>query len=150
MSRAARIWCLALGLLAGLWWDGQRWTYPGGWSDERARQRQRRRARWLTNQFLGLGSAFIKLGQLLSARPDVLPAELVEELARLQDQVPAFPFAVVQQLLEQELGERCAEIIDIEASPLGSASLAQVHRASLRSGRQLNRARATTAANSNN
>jgi predicted unusual protein kinase regulating ubiquinone biosynthesis (AarF/ABC1/UbiB family) len=65
MSRAARIWCLALGLLAGLWWDGQRWTYPGGWSDERARQRQRRRARWLTNQFLGLGSAFIKLGQLL-------------------------------------------------------------------------------------
>ena len=137
MSRAARIWWLALGLLAGLWWDGQRWTYPGGWSDERARQRQRRRARWLTNQFLGLGSAFIKLGQLLSARPDVLPAELVEELARLQDQVPAFPFAVVQQLLEQELGERCAEIIDIEASPLGSASLAQVHRASLRSGRQV-------------
>ncbi len=137
MSRAARIWWLALGLLAGLWWDGQRWTYPGGWSDERARQRQRRRARWLTNQFLGLGSAFIKLGQLLSARPDVLPAELVEELARLQDQVPAFPFAVVQQLLEQELGERCAEIIDIEVSPLGSASLAQVHRASLRSGRQV-------------
>ena len=43
MSRAARIWWLALGLLAGLWWDGQRWTYPGGWSDERARQRHPRR-----------------------------------------------------------------------------------------------------------
>jgi predicted unusual protein kinase regulating ubiquinone biosynthesis (AarF/ABC1/UbiB family) len=88
-------------------------------------------------RFLELGSAFIKLGQLLSARPDVLPAELVEELAHLQDKVPAFPFAVVQELLEQELGERCAEIIDIEEEPLGSASLAQVHRASLRSGRQV-------------
>ena len=67
----------------------------------------------------------------------MLPAELVEELALLQDQVPAFPFAVVQELLEVELGERCAEIIDLDPTPLGSASLAQVHRASLRSGRQV-------------
>ncbi|MEI7953335.1 MAG: AarF/ABC1/UbiB kinase family protein, partial [Synechococcaceae cyanobacterium ELA182] len=79
----------------------------------------------------------IKLGQLLSARPDVLPADVVEELAHLQDQVPAFPFAVVQATLEAELGDRCAEIIDLEELPLGSASLAQVHRASLRSGRQV-------------
>jgi predicted unusual protein kinase regulating ubiquinone biosynthesis (AarF/ABC1/UbiB family) len=84
-----------------------------------------------------LGSAFIKLGQLLSARPDVLPAELVEELAHLQDQVPAFGFDVVQGLLERELGDRCAEIVDLEETPLGAASLAQVHRASLRSGRQV-------------
>ncbi len=86
---------------------------------------------------LGLGSAFIKLGQLLSARPDVLPAGYVEELSHLQDQVPSFPFAVVQARLEEELGERCAEIVDLEERPLGSASLAQVHRASLRSGRQV-------------
>ena len=135
--RPLHIWWLALALVLGLWWDGQDWTYPGGISLERQQRRQRRRARWLTKEFLALGSAFIKLGQLLSARPDVMPAELVEELATLQDQVPAFPFTVVQDLLEQELGERCAEIIDLEAEPLGSASLAQVHRASLRSGRQV-------------
>ena len=137
LLRPLRIWWLALALLLGLWWDGQAWSYVGGVTPERQRSRQRRRARWLTQAFLGLGSAFIKLGQLLSARPDVLPAELVEELATLQDRVPAFPFAVVQDLLEQELGERCAEIIDLESEPLGSASLAQVHRASLRSGRQV-------------
>ncbi len=135
--RPLRIWWLALGLALGLWWDGQPWSYPGGVTPERRARRARSRARWLTEQFLQLGSAFIKLGQLLSARPDVLPAELVEELAQLQDRVPAFSFEVVQALLEQELGERCAEIIDLEPVPLGSASLAQVHRASLRSGRQV-------------
>ncbi len=135
--RPLRIWRLVLQLLAGLWWDASPWTYPGGRTPERQAARQRRRAHWLTAQFLELGSAFIKLGQLLSARPDVLPADVVEELAHLQDRVPAFPFPVVESLLEQELGERRAEIIDLEVVPLGSASLAQVHRASLRSGRQV-------------
>ncbi len=135
--RPLRIWWVAVALMVGLWWDGQAWTYPGGVSPERQARRRTRRARWITRQFLALGSAFIKLGQLLSARPDVLPAELVEELARLQDQVPAFGFDVVQGLLEQELGDRCAEIVDLEEPPLGAASLAQVHRASLRSGRQV-------------
>ncbi|MFM8276210.1 MAG: ABC1 kinase family protein, partial [Cyanobium sp.] len=137
LLRSLRIWRLALQLLAGLWWDGQGWTYPGGVSPARRAARQRRRARWLTEQFLELGSAFIKLGQLLSARPDVLPADVVEELAHLQDRVPAFPFERVERILEEELGERRAEIIDLETLPLGSASLAQVHRASLRSGRQV-------------
>jgi len=135
--RPLRIWWVAAALVVGLWWDGQAWTYPRGVSPERQARRRRRRARWITRQFLALGSAFIKLGQLLSARPDVLPAELVEELAHLQDQVPAFGFDVVQGLLEQELGDRCAEIVDLEETPLGAASLAQVHRASLRSGRQV-------------
>ena len=136
-TRALRIWWLALRLLIVLWWDGQGWTYPGGPTADRRSQRQRRLSRWLTAEFLALGSAFIKLGQLLSARPDVLPADVVEEFASLQDRVPSFPFPVVEQLLTQELGERCSEIIDLEVEPLGSASLAQVHRASLRSGRQV-------------
>jgi len=135
--RPLRIWWLALGLLASLWWNGRGWSYPGGMTPERQGLRQRRLARWLTGQFLELGSAFIKVGQLLSARPDVLPAEVVEELASLQDRVPAFPFAEVESILEQELGQRRLEIIDLEVDPLGSASLAQVHRASLRSGRQV-------------
>jgi predicted unusual protein kinase regulating ubiquinone biosynthesis (AarF/ABC1/UbiB family) len=136
-TRPLRIWWLALRLLITLWWDGRSWSYPGGMTAERQALRQRRLARWLTSQFLDLGSAFIKVGQLLSARPDVLPAEVVEELASLQDRVPAFPFPVVESILEQELGQRRLEIIDLEVDPLGSASLAQVHRASLRSGRQV-------------
>ena len=135
--RSLRIWSAVLQLLLVLWWDAQAWSYPGGVTQERQERRQRRRARWLTAQLLALGSAFIKLGQLLSARPDVLPASWVAELSSLQDSVPAFSFDTAQSLLEQELGERCAEIIDIEEQPLGAASLAQVHRASLRSGRQV-------------
>jgi predicted unusual protein kinase regulating ubiquinone biosynthesis (AarF/ABC1/UbiB family) len=137
LTRALRIWRAVLQLLVWLWWDAQAWSYPGGASPERLQRRQQRRARWLTQQLLTLGSAFIKLGQLLSARPDVLPATWVEELSRLQDSVPAFSFDTAQALLERELGERVAEIIDIEEQPLGAASLAQVHRASLRSGRQV-------------
>ncbi|QEY33510.1 AarF/ABC1/UbiB kinase family protein [Synechococcus sp. RSCCF101] len=137
LRRSLRIWRSVLILFVVLWWDGRPWTYPGGITEERRLRRQQRRARWLTDELLSLGSAFIKLGQLLSARPDVLPAAWVGELSQLQDKVPAFPFAQAQSVLEEELGERCAEIIDLDVKPLGAASLAQVHRASLRSGRQV-------------
>ena len=137
LLRALRIWRAVLTLLALLWWDGQAWTYRGGMTAERRAQRQRFRARWLTEELLCLGSAFIKLGQLLSARPDILPAGWVAELAALQDSVPAISFEQVQSALEEELGQRCAEVIDLDPEPLGAASLAQVHRASLRSGRQV-------------
>ena len=135
--RALNIWRTVLTLLLLLWWDAQAWTYRGVCTPERQQGRQRQRAHWLTQQLLQLGSAFIKLGQLLSARPDVLPAGWVEELAALQDSVPAFDFERVQSVLERELGQRCAEVIDLDPDPLGAASLAQVHRASLRSGRQV-------------
>ena len=137
LLRAMRIWRSVLTLLLLLWWDAQAWTYGGQVSAELRAERQRQSARWLTTELLRLGSAFIKLGQLLSARPDILPAGWVAELAALQDSVPAFGFAEVQTVLEQELGQRCAEVIDLDPEPLGAASLAQVHRASLRSGRQV-------------
>ena len=137
LLRALRIWRAVLTLLLLLWWDGQSWTYRGGVTAERRARRQQQRARWLTAELLSLGSAFIKLGQLLSARPDILPAGWVAELAALQDSVPAFSFDQVQTVLERELGPRCAEVIDLDPEPLGAASLAQVHRASLRSGRQV-------------
>ena len=137
LLRALRIWRAVLTLLLLLWWDGQSWTYRCGVTAERRARRQQQRARWLTTELLSLGSAFIKLGQLLSARPDILPAGWVAELAALQDSVPAFSFDQVQTVLERELGPRCAEVIDLDPEPLGAASLAQVHRASLRSGRQV-------------
>ena len=106
-------------MLLFLWWDSQAWTYRTGFSPDRRAARQLLRARWLTAELLRLGSAFIKLGQLLSARPDILPAGWVAELASLQDSVPAFPFEQVQSVLEEELGPRCAEVIDLDPVPLG-------------------------------
>ena len=137
LLRSLRIWRAVLVLLLRLWWDARPWTYPGGVTPERKERRQRELARWLVRELLALGSAFIKLGQLLSARPDLLPASWVEQLAQLQDKVPAVPFAQAEALLEKELGPRCQEVVDIDPVPLGSASLAQVHRAQLRSGRDV-------------
>ena len=135
--RSLRIWSVVVVLLSRLWWDGRQWTYLSGASEEAIERRQRRLARWLLHELLGLGSAFIKLGQLLSARPDLLPAPWVEQLAQLQDRVPSFPFPQAEALLEAELGPRRSEIMRIEPRPLGSASLAQVHRATLHSGRDV-------------
>ena len=135
--RGLRIWRVVLTLLVLLWWDAKAFSYPGGPTKARREARQKLRAHWLTQELLQLGSAFIKLGQLLSARPDVLPAGWVSELAELQDRVPSFSFDRAQRVLEEELGARCAEIIDLDEQPLAAASLAQVHRASLRSGRQV-------------
>ncbi len=135
--RAISIWQSVITLIVFLWWDSQTWLYLGGFSIEKQNARQKRRAKWLTQELLKLGSAFIKLGQLLSARPDVLPKSWIVELACLQDQVPPFGFEKAQEILERELGPRCKEIIDIQEKPLGAASLAQVHRGCLRSGRQV-------------
>ncbi len=135
--RALHIWKSVLTLLIFLWWDNQNWSYRGGCSEQKKLCRQELRARWLTKELLKLGSAFIKLGQLLSARPDVLPKGWIVELASLQDNVPPFDFEKAQAILEKELGPRFKEIIDIHESPLGAASLAQVHKGCLRSGRQV-------------
>ena len=90
--RAIRIWRSVIILLFFLWLDSQKWTYTGGFSQQKETIRQQDRAKWLTKELLKLGSAFIKLGQLISARPDVLPRSWIIELAGLQDQVPAFSF----------------------------------------------------------
>ena len=137
LLRALTIWRVVIQLLGLLWWDGQAWSYRNGMTAEARARRQATRARWLTAELLQLGLAFIKLGQLLSARPDILPAGWVEQLASLQDSVPPFSFDRVQSVLEDALGQRCAEVVDLDPEPLGAASLAQVHRASLRSGRQV-------------
>jgi len=133
--RIVRIWTFVLLLLLRLWWDQQSWVDRGPNRDTRRRRRQRRRAQWLLRELIGLGPTFIKLGQLLSARPDVLPPDYVAQLSKLQDQVPSFPFSLARQLLREELGDRLERIVSIEETPLGSASLAQVHGARLGDGR---------------
>lgn len=95
-------------------------------------------AEQLTADLERMGPTFIKLGQLLSTRVDLLPPAYTEALARLQDEVEPFPFSDVQQIVESELGVSIKHAFhSFTEQPLAAASLAQVHRAELRSGRQV-------------
>jgi ubiquinone biosynthesis protein len=82
-----------------------------------------------------LGTTYVKLGQLLSSRPDLLPDPYIDELARLVDDVPPFPFVDVQAVILAELGDDVFASIDPE--PLAAASVAQTHRALLKTGREV-------------
>jgi len=83
-----------------------------------------------------LGPAYVKLGQVLSTRPDLLPPAYITELTRLQDDVEPIATAEVEQVIEAELGGRLSKLFaDFDPEPLGSASLGQVHAAELRDGR---------------
>ncbi len=98
---------------------------------------EKKRAKWLTNQFIRLGSAFIKIGQLLSARPDLIPNTWISELTQLQDKVPQFSYEKVQEIIQEELKDNFSKIKTLEFEPIGSASLAQVHKATLVNGREV-------------
>jgi len=85
-----------------------------------------------------LGVTFIKLGQLLSNRADILPVQLIAELEKLQNEVPPFPFLQVKQIIEQETRQSLDHLFSyFDEKPLGSASIGQVHRARLRDGRDV-------------
>jgi ubiquinone biosynthesis protein len=85
--------------------------------------------------FEELGPTFVKLGQLLASRPDLVPEEFVFEFSKLHDQVSPLPFATIEQVLLEEFGDRLYQQFEsFDPQPLGSASIAQVHRARLKDG----------------
>jgi ubiquinone biosynthesis protein len=85
-----------------------------------------------------LGPTFIKFGQLLSTRADLLPPEFLQELTTLQDQAPHEAFSVIQTIVEDELDQPMYDLFaEVDAKPLAAASMAQVHTATLPSGERV-------------
>jgi ubiquinone biosynthesis protein len=98
---------------------------------------QHKQAEHLRKALNELGATFIKLGQALSTRPDLLPPEYIAELGKLQDEVPPLPFEKMEQVLIQELGKPAAEIFDqFDPTPLASASIGQVYAGQLKNGQK--------------
>ena len=90
------------------------------------------RAKQLTNLLVELGPAFVKAGQALSTRPDIIPVVLLEELSELQDQLPGFDGNKAMELIEEDLNKTIEELfISIDKEPISAASLGQVHKAVL-------------------
>ncbi|MFN4269055.1 MAG: ABC1 kinase family protein [Thermosynechococcus sp.] len=129
LSRWLRILWPVFWLLFNRWWDrvtGQ------------SKQRQRQRAIALRETLTRLGPAYIKVGQALSTRPDLLPAVYLEELTKLQDQLPPFPNEVAFQFIEEELGAPPSELFaELSDHPIAAASLGQVYRGKLHSGEEV-------------
>ncbi len=99
------------------------------------KKQARYRAKELTNLLVDLGPAFVKAGQALSTRPDIIPVVLLEELSQLQDQLPGFSGDKAMELIEEDLNQKISEIFShIDREPISAASLGQVHKAELKSG----------------
>ncbi|NCR02950.1 MAG: AarF/ABC1/UbiB kinase family protein [Microcystis aeruginosa LG13-03] len=103
----------------------------------RGKKRQRR-AKWLVDRLMNLGPTFIKIGQSLSTRADLIPLEYIEQLTKLQDRVPEFNSQEAIRVIETELGQTIDNLFEsFTVSPLACASLGQVHRARLLSGEEV-------------
>jgi ubiquinone biosynthesis protein len=117
-------------------------TLDGGLPEEpRAGQvdeKLEQRGEALADDLERLGPTYIKLGQLLSTRVDLLPPEYLTALARLQDRIDPFPYEDVERIVSSELGVRISKAYDeFEREPMAAASISQVHRATLRDGRKV-------------
>ena len=96
------------------------------------------RAAAFRKRLVELGPAYVKLGQVLSTRPDLLPESYIRELEQLQDDVGEVPFDEIERTIQEELGARISKLfLEFDEKPIGAASLGQVHGAILRDGRSV-------------
>jgi ubiquinone biosynthesis protein len=110
------------------------WLSPWTWFSRRRGTRGERLRRALED----LGPIFVKFGQVVSTRRDLLPSDIADELAKLQDRVPPFDSALAVARIETSLGRPVGEIFaGFDATPLAAASIAQVHAATLKDGREV-------------
>ncbi|KAK9056819.1 hypothetical protein SSX86_024183 [Deinandra increscens subsp. villosa] len=138
VQRSIDVWSFVLSLRVRVLLDNSKWTYLGSFTEEKQKNRRRKTASWLRERLLQLGPTFIKLGQLFSARSDLFPHEFVDELANLQDRVPAFTTAKAKGFIEKELGAPVDVLFRVfEEQPIAAASLGQVHRAILHNGEKV-------------
>jgi predicted unusual protein kinase regulating ubiquinone biosynthesis (AarF/ABC1/UbiB family) len=127
LARQADIFGSSAKLVFYLWWDRT--------IARNSPKHRNRRAQWLVGTLLDLGPTFIKLGQALSTRADLLPREYVQALGQLQDRVPEFSPTDAIAVVESELGKSIHALYrDFDPFPLASASIGQVHRARLHTG----------------
>lgn len=130
LTRQIDVFSAAGKFLFYLWWDRL-------WGNN-ASATKKKRAKWLIKTMLDLGPTFIKIGQALSTRADILPLEYVVELEKLQDKVPAFSADRAVAIIESELGNSLFSLYrEFNERPLAAASLGQVHRAKLHTGEQV-------------
>ena len=136
--RRLDIWRFVLTLLYQFWLNGKKWSYPNGYSEDKLNQRRQRQAVWIREGLLELGPTFIKVGQLFSTRADLFPVAYVNELSKLQDQVPAFGYEQVEKIIQEDLGKSISQLFaSFDPIPLAAASLGQVHKAKLTSGEEV-------------
>ena len=113
-----------------------RWSFLGG--EKNKELRQEKQAVWLKEKIIKLGPTFIKIGQAMGTRADLLPLPFVTELGSLVDSVPAFPNAVAFARIEKELGKDIHEVYaEFDVEPVAAASLGQVYRARLFTGEEV-------------
>ncbi|KAG8387177.1 hypothetical protein BUALT_Bualt03G0226200 [Buddleja alternifolia] len=138
VQRTIDVWSFVLSLRVRVLLDNAKWSYIGGFTEDKQVERRRGTASWLRECVLQLGPTFIKLGQLSSTRSDLFPKEFVEELAKLQDRVPAFSPSKAKKFIEKELGAPIHVLFkEFEDLPIAAASLGQVHRAILHNGEKV-------------
>ncbi len=136
--RFVDIWTFVGTLMTGLWLDSKPWSYQGGITEAKKAIRRKKQAVWIRENLLNLGPTFIKVGQLFSTRADLFPSEYVDELVKLQDQVPAFGYEQAALIIEQDMGKPVEKLFsNFDPIPLAAASLGQVHRAELTTGEQV-------------
>ncbi len=113
-----------------------RWFFLRG--EKNKDRQQQKQAVWLRDKIIGLGPTFIKIGQALGTRADLLPLPFVTELGSLVDSVPPFPNAVAFARIEKELGKKISEVYaEFDIEPVAAASLGQVYRAKLFTGEEV-------------
>ena len=124
----------------GYWFDTHRLTdlFPGRGSRAALDGQPSQRGQHLREMLDELGPTFVKFGQLLSTRPDILPPDIIAELRGLQDDVRPFPFADVEQVVEEDLGLTLDKLfLEFDERPIAAASIGQVHGATLPNGKRV-------------